>query len=200
MKGSVLVAAAGAVLTLAACSSGGGSSAAGHTLAARRPATFGASSHATAAGGCAPDVVARICLTAAITGKASVTGSAQTTAPAPPEAEPDWTCAKLATFVNGDTDLGASANSVGGHALQWDGTVPGFHGPGTYSLSGTEFYVTVDGVGYSAAKSELLQSDPSASVTIDPHFAVHISFTDLQGQTTADRISGSLNWTCVDPE
>jgi len=152
------------------------------------------------AGGCSPDITARICLTASITGKVSVSGSAVTVAPEPPEADPSWTCVKLATFVNGDTDLGSSASGVGGHALQWDGTVPGFHGPGTYPLSGTEFYITVDGVGYSAVKSELLHSDPTASVNIDANFGVRITFTNLQGQTPADRISGALSWTCQDPE
>ena len=73
-------------------------------------------------------------------------------------------------------------------------------GPGTYSLSGTEFYLTVDGVGYSAVKSELLHSDPTASVNIDANFGVRITFTNLQGQTPADRISGALSWTCQDPE
>ncbi|MDQ6875720.1 MAG: hypothetical protein M3042_11755 [Actinomycetota bacterium] len=146
-------------------------------------------------GGCPRNVTAQICVTAAISGDATVTGTGSTTAPAPVEAEPSWTCRRLAAFSGGEYDLGDNVQNIGGHLLKWDASLGSYHGPGTYSLTGTEFYVNVDQTSYMAAGSS-----GTASVTVSPDLSVTFDFRNLQGSDTSHQISGTLRWTCADPQ
>jgi hypothetical protein len=134
-------------------------------------------------------------VTVGLTGATDVTGTGRTTAPAPVEAQPSWTCRKLAGFSGGEYDLGDSLPSVGGHVLRWDASLGRYHGPGRYPLTGTEFYVSVDQASYMAAGST-----GTASVTVSPDLSVTFRFDGLANSATKGRISGTLRWTCADPE
>ena len=177
---------------ITACSSGSTKSADPVHNVPATAAIQGASSSSPGDGACQPDVVARICVTADITGSVSLSAKGQTTAPLPPDASPDVTCADAATLSSdGERDLGGNVQSIGGHTLQWDEDLGHFTGPSTYDLTHSGFYVSIDNASYMADQS-------SASVTVQPDFSVTYKFTDLHGQ--GGTISGSLSWTCVDPQ
>ena len=189
--------AAALLLALAACSSSAGGTSHGAKGDLSSAAT-GSSRPAAAAApnaSCPRDITAQICVTVALTGAANVTGTGRTTAPAPVEAQPSWTCRKLAGFSGGEYDLGDNLQSVGGHGLKWDASLGRYHGPGTYPLTGTEFYVNVDQASYMAAGS-----NATASVTVGADLSVTFRFNGLADADTKGQISGTLRWTCADPE
>jgi hypothetical protein len=182
-----VVAFAAVGLALAACSSTSTPPAKGPT------AVLGATSHSAAAepAGCHADITPQICVTVSITGAATAAGTAQTTAPAPPDASPDTTCAQLAAWDDTEMDLGGNLPDVAGHTVQWDEDLGNFHGPGTYDLAKSGFYVTVDGTAFMAYQ------DQAASVTVQPDYGVSYAFTKLTSDSGS--VSGTVKWTCLDP-
>jgi hypothetical protein len=183
-----------ALTALAACS-GGGSPARVPTTPTTSTAASGGippghtSGAADSGGSCKADVVAGICVTAAITGAVSVSGTGATTAPAPAGAPVNSTCADLATLNHrGERNLGAGVN-LSGHTVMWDDDLSHFTGPGTYDLS--EFYFTIDDSSFTVNEAT------KASVTVRPDFSVTYTFTGLKGDVGT--ISGTLSWTCANP-
>ena len=189
------VAVAGVLTCAVACtSSGSGNGTGAAPPGGATPATSHASTGATpgASGACHPDVTPQICVTVRITGTKTAAGTGQTTAPAPPEADPSWTCARLAANTAGDDrDLGDTVPSVGGHAVQWDAPIGDKPGTGTYPLSRTGTYVDVDGVGFDAEHG-------TANLTLRPDYSASFTFANLSSD--AGTISGSISWTCLDPQ
>ncbi len=187
---------AGVAIALAACSS----TSAGPVSS---PATAGRLAHHTGTGtststststgsGCHPDITPQICVTVAITGARTVAGTGQTTAPVPADASPKTTCAQLASWNDTEYDLGGSLTDVAGHTVQWDEDLGSFHGPARYDLTRSGFYVTVDGTGFTA------YHDRAASVTVAHDDAVTYQFDRLTSDSGT--ISGTLRWTCLDPQ
>ena len=212
------------VAVLAACSSssksdGGGDvktppPSAGNTQQ-QPPATDGGST-GDANSACQPDVVVQFCETIDITGAMTVSGTAAAT-PQFDQDSVDATCASWVDHQPENTDYPRFAtpnDAVGGHKLQAAWKLP--YKVGTYEFGATtasgdpnygytlESGLTVDSKSYrvttygtdvksAATGSYEIKADGSGTLTFD-------KLLSGDGADASDTISGSISWTCVDPQ
>jgi hypothetical protein len=211
-----------AAAMLAACSSssksdGGGVNtppASGGTTQQQTATDTGVPSDSDSA--CQPDVVVQFCETIDITGAMTVSG----TAAAIPELEQgsvDSTCASWVDHQpeNPDYPRFATPNdAVDGHKLEAAWKLP--HKAGTYEFGATtatsdpnygytlESGLTVDSKSYrvttygtdvksAATGSYEIKADGSGTLTFD-------KLLSGDGADASDTISGTISWTCVDPQ
>jgi hypothetical protein len=215
------------VAVLAACSSSSKSDGAGNpptqpannTQQQSAPATDGGSTGDTtgdANSACQPDVVVQFCETIDITGAVTVSG----TAPANPQFDQDSVDATCASWVNHqpeNTDYPQFAvpnEAIGGHKLQAQWALP-------YKVGTTEFGAKTDptaaNYGYSL-NADLtvddknyvvithgtdVESTATGSYEINADGSGKLTFEKLlagDGTSASNAISGSISWTCVDPQ
>jgi len=213
---------AAAAAVLAACSSssksdGGGVNpppASGGTTQQQTATDTGAPSDSNSA--CKPDVVVQFCETIDITGAVTVSGTAAAT-PQFDQNSVDATCASWVNHQPENTDYPQFAtpnDAVAGHKLQAHWKLP--YKVGTYDFGATTAGVDPN-LGY-ALESDLLvdsksytvqtygtpvKSAATASYEIKGDGSGTLTFDKLlggEGATASDTISGTISWTCVDPE
>ena len=83
---------------------------------------------------------------------------------------------------------------MSGHTVLWDTTLAHYHGPDTYPLSATEFDVAIDGTFFNLAQSA------TGSILVRPDFSATITFAGVKSNSGGGSVSGSVSWTCADPQ
>jgi hypothetical protein len=179
------------------------------------PDSGGATGNANS--GCQPDVVVQFCETIDITGAATVSGTAVAIPDLDQGGGLDLTCA---TWVNHKPDnsdypqFKVPNDAVDGHKLETQWGMPYQAGTAKfgattapsdpsygYALSGN---LTIDSKNYVVITHGTdVQSSATASYDINPDGSGKLTFDKLlagEGTSASDAISGSISWTCVDPE
>ena len=212
-----------AAAMLAACSSssksdGGGVNtppASGGTTQQQTATDTGAPSDSDSA--CQPDVVVQFCETIDITGATTVSGTAAAIPSlAFDKAGVDATCASWVDHApeNPDYPLFGTPQEVGGHKLQAHWKLP--YKVGTYDFGATtasgdpnlgyalDSNLLVDSKSYSVQSYGTdVKSAATASYEIKADGSGTLTFDKLlggEGADASDTISGTISWTCVDPQ
>jgi hypothetical protein len=125
--------------------------------------------------------------TVSLTGPVTVSGPFQTTTSA------HLPCTTLAQAGSSGTFPIPSPGLVGTTSVEVSMAISGYHGPGTYGIDA----LRSSGAAITANRDRYSLAGPGATVsaTVQPDASGRLSFSNLSGPS-AQRLSGTLTWTC----